>query len=124
MQTILIVDDEPSIRRALRGLFERGGYGVAEAGSADEAMAALGDGTPVDAVVCDVLMPGTGGIDLFDQLVERVPALRDRVVFLTGAAQHPAVQGPIEQRGVPLISKMDDLRLAVDAVRLALLRRR
>jgi len=40
-------------------------------------------------------------------------------------ALHPTrgSNGPIEQWGVPLISKMDDLRLVVDAVRLALLRR-
>jgi hypothetical protein len=46
-----------------------------------------------------------------------------RVVFLTGAARDPKVHAPIEQRGVPLLAKTDDLRLVVDAVRLALLKR-
>jgi hypothetical protein len=43
------------------------------------------------------------------------------VVFLTGAARDPEVHGPIEARGVPLISKLNDYRLVVDAVRVALL---
>ena len=62
-------------------------------------------------------------LEFYDQLLEVAPDLANRVVFLTGAARDPRVHGPIEQRGVPLISKMDDLRLVVDAVRLALLRR-
>lgn len=123
MPTILIVDDEPSMRRALRRIFERGGFAVAEAPSADAALPAL-DGEPaIDAVVSDVLMPGLSGLVFYDRLVERAPRLRHRVVFLTGAAHHADVHSPIEQRGVPLISKLDDLALVVDAVRVALLKR-
>jgi hypothetical protein len=43
-------------------------------------------------------------------------------VFLTGANQDPDVHRPIEQLGVPLLGKLDDLSLVVDAVRVALLR--
>jgi CheY-like chemotaxis protein len=119
MPTVLVVDDEESVRRALRKILERGGLTVAEAGSAEEALA-LVEG--VDAVVSDVLMPEMSGLAFYDQLIARAPALGGRVVFLTGAAKDPAVHGPIEQRGVPLISKIDDLMLVLDAVRFALLR--
>ena len=44
-------------------------------------------------------------------------------MFLTGAASDNAVHVPLEQRGVPLLHKLDDPQLVVDAVRLALLRR-
>lgn len=110
------------MRRALRAFFERAGFDVAEAASAAEALNHLREHRPADAVVIDVLMPGLNGVELYDQLRETAPALAHRVVFLTGAARDPRVHGPIEQRGVPLISKMDDLRLVIDAVRLALLR--
>ena len=63
------------------------------------------------------------GVAFYDRLLELSPALSQRVVFLTGAARDPRVHVPIEQRGVPLISKLDDLLLVVDAVRIALLRR-
>lgn len=123
MATVLLVDDEPSMRRALRAFFERADFGVLEAASAQEALAHVAAGGAIDAVVSDVLMPNTSGLEFYDRLVELAPGLSHRLVFLTGAARDPRVHGPIEQRGVPLISKLDDLRLVVDAVRLALLRR-
>lgn len=122
MALIMVVDDESSMRRVLRKTLEQGGMAVVEAGSAGEALA-LADREPdIGAVVTDVLMPGISGVDFYDQLIARAPRLRKRVVFLTGAAHDPAVHTPIERRGVPLISKLDDLRLVLDAVRLALLR--
>ena len=123
MPTILVVDDEPSMRRALRAFLERAGFGVEEAESAEQALEYLDASRPADAVVSDVLMPEVNGVDFYDRLRDAAPHLANRMVFLTGAARDPRVHGPIEQRGVPLISKMDDLRLVVDAVRLALLRR-
>ncbi len=111
------------MRRAMRAFFEKGGFRVEEAASAAEALRHIGEGKPADAVVSDVLMPEINGVDFYDRLMEIAPQLLHRVVFLTGAARDPRVHGPIEQRGVPLISKMDDLRLVVDAVRVALLRR-
>ncbi len=123
MPTVLLVDDESSMRRALRQFFERGGMSVVEAASANEALAKLDGPEPIDAVVSDVLMPEVSGLAFYDTLVARAPGLAHRVVFLTGASQDPTVHGPIEQRGVPLISKLDDLRLVVDAVRVALLKK-
>ncbi len=111
------------MRRAMRAFFERAGFIVEEAASAAQALAHVAEGKPADAVVSDVLMPETNGVMFYDRLMEVAPHLVNRVVFLTGAARDPRVHGPIEQRGVPLISKMDDLRLVVDAVRVALLRR-
>lgn len=111
------------MRRALRAFFARAGFDVVEAASAVEALHHVEGNGPADAVVTDVMMPEMSGLDFYDQLMERSPTLANRVVFLTGAACDPRVHGPIEQRGVPLISKLDDLRLVVDAVRLMLLRR-
>jgi len=111
------------MRRAMRAFFERAGFAVVEAPSAAEALGHVEQGGPADAVVSDVLMPEVNGVAFYDRLMEVAPHLVNRVVFLTGAARDPRVHGPIEQRGVPLISKMDDLRLVVDAVRIALLRR-
>ena len=111
------------MRRALRALFERSGFAVADVASGPEALAHIAAGGPADAVVSDVLMPNVSGVAFYDRLMEAAPHLANRVVFLTGAASDPRVHGPIEQRGVPLISKLDNLLLVVDAVRIALLRR-
>jgi hypothetical protein len=53
--------------------------------------------------------------------VSVAPHLKNRVVFLTGAARDPRVHDPVEQRGVPLIDKLEDLQIVMDAVKLALL---
>lgn len=123
MSLVLVVDDEPSVRRAVRRHFERNGLAVVEAASGADGLALLRDGASVDAVVCDVIMPELNGLALYDTIVALRPDLRDRVVFLTGMAHDPAIHAPIEARGVPLVSKMDDLTIVVDAVRVALLRR-
>ena len=123
MATILVVDDEQSVRNAVRKILERGGMTVLEARSAVEAFEAMDRGETIDAVVSDVLMPEMSGLSFYDELLKRSPGLKGRVVFLTGAAQDPKVHGPIENRGVPLISKMDDLMLVQDALKLALLRK-
>ena len=122
MPTVLVVDDEESVRRALKKILQRGGMSVSEAGSAQEALTLVNSGSGVDAVVSDVLMPEMSGLAFYDELIRRSPALSGRVIFLTGAAEDPAIHGPIEHRGVPLISKIDDLMLVLDAVRFALLR--
>ncbi|HXE58877.1 MAG TPA: response regulator [Gemmatimonadales bacterium] len=122
MPTVLLVDDEPAIRRVLRALFERAGLAVLEARSGSDALALLAERADVDAVVSDVVMPEVSGLAFYDRLIERLPGLAGRVVFLTGAARDPTIHGPIEERGVPLVSKIDDLRIVVDAVKVALLR--
>jgi CheY-like chemotaxis protein len=123
MPTVLLVDDESSIRRALRKIFERGGLTVREAGSGRDALDAIAEDSAIDAVVSDFLMPGLNGLDFYDALVASAPHLRDRVVFLTGAARDPMVHDPLEQRGVPLINKLEDLQIVLDAVKIALLRK-
>jgi CheY-like chemotaxis protein len=123
MATVLLVDDESSVRRALRKIFEQGGLTVREADSGRDALETIATDGDIDAVVSDFLMPEINGLDFYDALVARAPHLRHRVVFLTGAARDPMVHNPVEQRGVPLINKLEDLHIVLDAVKLALLRK-
>ena len=124
MATVLLVDDESAVRRALRKIFEKGGLTVREAESGQGALDAIETDPDIAAVVSDFLMPGINGLDFYDALVAVAPHLKHRVVFLTGAARDPMVHNPLEQRGVPLINKLEDFSIVLDAVRLALLRRK
>ena len=63
MNRILIVEDEPVIRSALRRLLERNGYGVAEAGSVAEAEAGE-DASLFDLVIADLRLPGAPGTEM------------------------------------------------------------
>jgi CheY-like chemotaxis protein len=122
MPTVLLVDDEKAIRSSLRKIFEHGGLEVLEADSGRQALETLASNGSIAAVVSDFIMPELDGLDFYDALVARSPHLRSRVVFLTGAARDPKVYQPLEDRGVPLINKLEDLSIVLDAVRLVLLR--
>ena len=123
MHTILVVDDDDDIRRVLRRLLEQAGHRVVEADSAAAALELVAGNERPDAVVSDVLMPGKTGLAFYDELTEKAPELSRRLVFLTGAARDRGVHDKIENLGVPLLAKLDDLQLVVDAVRIALLRK-
>jgi DNA-binding NtrC family response regulator len=57
MPTVLLVDDESAVRRALRKIFEKGGLTVREAESGRGALEAIAMDTDIAAVVSDFLMP-------------------------------------------------------------------
>lgn len=120
MPNILVVDDEPDIRRALRRLLEARGFAVVEAGTAAEGTAHAAAGG-IDAVVCDIVMPGGSGLEFFDLLRASHPDLVRRFVFLTAAAKEPEVSAQVEARNAPLLSKLYELDLAVDAITVSLL---
>jgi CheY-like chemotaxis protein len=74
--TILLVDDEPAVRRPLRQALGICGYVVLEAGDGLEALRIHGQrDTAVDLVVLDVKMPGMSGWDVLAELKRRAPAL-------------------------------------------------
>lgn len=82
MARILIVDDEPFVRNALGRALR--GYDLVTAGSGEEALAHLSDGEPFDLILCDLMMPGVSGMDLYKHLRQRHPGREQQIVFLTG----------------------------------------
>ncbi len=71
---ILVVDDEPAIRRALRPPLMELGFHVAEASRGEEALQAL-RAAPYDAVLLDINMPGIGGIETLKRIRAFAPRL-------------------------------------------------
>jgi two-component system KDP operon response regulator KdpE len=69
---ILVVDDEPQIRRALQVNLENKGYDVSTAGSAEEAFEAITHRKP-DVVIVDLLLPSMDGIELTRRIREQSP---------------------------------------------------
>jgi PAS domain S-box-containing protein len=80
---VLVVDDEPELVDLMQVYLRRGGYEVVAASSGAQALARLGEGR-IDAVVCDVRMPGAGGVALRQAIADRYPGLAPRMVFVTG----------------------------------------
>jgi two-component system, response regulator RegA len=79
--SILLVDDDATLRERLARALRERGYDVRTAGSADEAMEQVRQDSPELAVV-DLKMPGRSGIDLLRELREHDPATQ--VLVLTG----------------------------------------
>jgi len=69
---ILIVDDDPGVRRALRRCLRGERYELITAESGDQALERIADG-PVDLVIADQRMPGMWGTDLLQEIRERSP---------------------------------------------------
>jgi two-component system cell cycle sensor histidine kinase/response regulator CckA len=82
-ETILLVEDETSVRTSARRLLERHGYTVVEARHGVEALRLAEEpGRYFDLVVTDVVMPEMGGRELVERLRARQPSLK--VLFMSG----------------------------------------
>jgi len=69
-ERILVVDDEPSIRKYLETLLEVDGYQVEALASGEEALAKIESGDRPDFIILDVLMPELNGLDTLKQLMQ------------------------------------------------------
>ncbi len=81
---VLIVEDEPSIRRITAKMLQHEGYATVEAPDGHHALEIL-DRAPFDLVLTDVVMPGMGGVDLYEALAERGSTIP--FLFMTGYAE-------------------------------------
>jgi two-component system response regulator ResD len=67
---VLVVDDEPTITEIVSRYLERAGYRTSVAASGDQALASAAR-TPPDLVILDLMLPGTGGLEVMRRLRER-----------------------------------------------------
>ena len=77
---ILLVDDDPEFRKAMKRLFEKSGYDIAIAADGNEALEALSD-RAFDLIISDLRMPNLDGIELMGEITKR--GLKTPIVFLT-----------------------------------------
>jgi two-component system NtrC family sensor kinase len=118
-RTILLVDADPAVQRTIKALFARDGHDVEVAGDPQHAMdLALRGG--FDLVITDAraMAPGKRGTLLAEELVSRMPALRDRIIVATGDVRL-STEETLARLGVRYVRKPFNLRdLRVEAARL------
>ncbi len=83
MNHILVVDDEAEIRSSLEEILREEGYGVAGAGSAEEAMTLLRD-APYDVILLDIWLPGRDGLEMLAEISGWPLETRPEVVMISG----------------------------------------
>ena len=103
MQTILIVEDDEDISRALTIRLEAEGFEVHHAFDAVLAMAAVRKWEP-DFVLMDFTVPGGTGVDVAQRMRDCEEAQDIPIVFLT-ANKAPEVRAQIEAMGFPCFEK-------------------
>jgi DNA-binding NtrC family response regulator len=122
MAIVLIVDDDPLIRWAVRESLETAGYAVVEAGTADEALRSLLDGAAGAAVaLLDLKLPDSDDLSLLRRVRQAVPACR--VIMMTAHGTPEILAEALREGAVATIAKPFDLgrivRMVDDAVRAA-----
>jgi CheY-like chemotaxis protein len=112
---VLVVDDEPDVRKLVTEILRSSGYRVVAAPDGATALAVV-ERAPhaVDLLVTDVVMPVMSGTDLAERVTERSPSTR--VLFVSGFV--PA--GSAALRGAPLLTKPLRRAQLLEAVQAAL----
>ncbi len=90
---VVLVDDEPGIRKILRLFLEMEGYSVYEANSADQARSIISKEKP-DLVIIDILLVGESGFEVCEW-VKKNPETKDSIVFIFTAynQEHDYLEG-------------------------------
>jgi len=81
--TILIVEDEPSIRTSLKRNLTASGYQAQAVSSGEDTLDKLAKKV-YDLLLVDLKMPGMGGRELYETIKKKYPSLAKKVVFITG----------------------------------------
>ena len=103
MAAILVVDDEREIRAVLRGILERQGFEVEEAGTLSEARRRLQRGPAPDAVLLDLRLPDGEGTALLDDLRDRAPEVS--AVVISGHGSIPAAVEAVRNGAFDFLEK-------------------
>jgi DNA-binding NtrC family response regulator len=115
MTTILVVDDEPLIRWALREGLESAGYAVVEAGTAREAIQSLTDGAAGTAVaLLDLKLPDSDDLSLLRRVRSAAPGCR--VIMMTAHGTPELLAEAVREGAVATVAKPFDLARLVGLV--------
>ncbi len=117
-ESILVVDDEASVRRAVRRILEQVGFTVREAGTAQEAMNQLKEGSEIDLVLTDLVMPEKSGRELAEEIRGLYPGLP--VVFMSGYAGDVVTYHGLAKQDIPFIQKPFTRQQLIEMIRKSL----
>src|SRR6202166_2466019 len=81
MHSILVIDDEPDVRDAVKRVLDRAGYTVHTTDSATDALAEL-ERTRTDVVITDIIMPKIDGVQLIESIRKLFPSVR--IIAISG----------------------------------------
>ena len=102
--TVLVVEDQPAVRRFTSRVLQCSGYTVLEAGNAEEAHAVVRRRTgKIDLLLTDVVMPGTGGHALAEELQREIEGLK--VILMSGYSEETIAKRGVLPEGSAYLQK-------------------
>ena len=116
-KTVLVVDDEPEIRKLVGAMVSRFGHTVLTADSGEHALTLIKHGHPIELLITDVIAPGMSGPMLADKLSALHPGLK--VLYISGYDNSHIVKKYVVEKGHALLAKpftVDALREKIEAL--------
>jgi PAS domain S-box-containing protein len=116
---ILVIDDEPSIRAALRRYLTRRGWVVDEAAEGAAALEKLHAAPPAEGyavVLSDLKMPGVSGVELHDRLAAEDSPYLARLILSTGDLASPEASSFVERTRCRVLQKPYELAVLAEAL--------
>jgi hypothetical protein len=116
-KTILVVDDEPDIRKLVTAMLTKSGYRVLTADSGDHAIRLFRNHPETDLLLTDVVAPGMSGPMIADRIAAMNPNIK--VLFMSGYDGTQVVQRYVVESGYSLLVKpftMEELERKVQSV--------
>jgi two-component system cell cycle sensor histidine kinase/response regulator CckA len=103
-ETVLLVEDEDSVRGFTATVLRKSGYIVLEASHGTEAIAAISTrGCRLQLLITDVVMPGMSGQELAQKVIERCGAVK--ILYISGYTEDAIVHHGILEQGIDFIQK-------------------
>jgi len=101
--TILLVEDEASVRVVTERMLKKAGHRVLVAENAEQALVLKGEAKTLDLLITDVVMPGMSGPDLAQRLQAELPALR--TLFISGYSRDHVIPETDAAQGIAFLAK-------------------
>lgn len=104
-ELLLIVDDDPDVIQVLLVMLQQTSWQISYCSSGAEALELLSEGTPVDLVVLDVMMPGMDGFEVCEVIRKQYSQAELPVVFLTALARSEDIAQAFQVGGNDYLTK-------------------
>ena len=108
---ILVVDDEPGVRILLSRVLVQMGHKVDTVPNAETAVDKLNAGVTYDVILTDVRMPGMSGVELRLFIIEKMPVMKNRIIFITGDVMGTDINNFLTQNKLTFLSKPFNIEL-------------
>lgn len=118
---VLIVDDEPDVRKVVRMTLEKAGYDVIEAEDGEKAIQEINKGENpliLDVIICDIRMPKINGVEAINYFQDQYP--RVPLIVLTGFPDMDMATGFLKKGVVDYLVKPVEKEKLIGAVNKAI----